>query len=256
MLAAVIAVVPAFTGPVAVIGAPTSTTPDTLRIEPLPRDFATQFFLPVDAPLADMPYSAPCTEPTIEWLREHGVERPFAYEMSVRNDADSGPMLTIDNVRVVDRTELAVRPGYMFRCPDAGVGETAVLDLDLDRDTPAVLVEEEDGTTRPFAFNLAPGEAGSIDLRLRTVTTAGYSGRVAADVTGGGTTSRVELALGADGGSFEYPGPGRSPGLLVRLGASHGEFDCFLLDDDGSVLSPGTCDAEEAMAKAAELWGR
>lgn len=189
------ALVLAFTGPVVVIGAPTTTEPDALHIEPFFDFDDMQFFLPLDAPPAEMSINGPCVESTVDWLTEHGVMRPISYLMSVRNNADDGPMLTIDNVRVVDKKTIAVQPAYLFQCPDNGVGETALLNLDLDRDGPAVLVDDEDDVTgRPFAFNLEPGEEGSIDLRLLAEAN-GYSGRVVADVIGGGTTTQVELAL-------------------------------------------------------------
>ena len=54
---------------------------------------------------------------------------PIGCLVANANDADSGPMLTIDNVRVVDKTVTAARPGYIFECQDQDTGETAVLNL-------------------------------------------------------------------------------------------------------------------------------
>jgi hypothetical protein len=243
------ALVLAFTGPVVVIGAPTTTEPDALHIEPFFQIEDLQFFLPLDAPLAEMPINGQCVESTVDWLTEHGVMRPISYLMSVRNNADDGPMLTIDNVRVVDKKTIAPRPGYLFQCHDGGNGETALLDLDLDRDGPAVLFDDEnDVTGRPFAFNLEPGEEGSIDLRL-LADTNGYSGRVVADVIGGATTRRIELALNDDGGAFERPGLGRSAGFLVKASeSSRGMFTCTWSGNDSE------CDADTVRSMASELW--
>lgn len=253
-VAAIIAVVLAFTGPLVVIGSPVSTEPGSLRIEPFPiNDLENaEFVLPLDAPLEEMPNSDPCLPETIDWLLEHGVRRPPSYLMDIRNDADSGPMLTIDNVRVVDKKAIAPQPGYRFFCPSQGAGETAVLNLDLDRDGPAMLDDSEDhGTERPFAFNLEPGEQGSIDLRMHAATD-GYSGRVVADVTGGGTTAQVELALGPDGGRFEHPGLGKAAGfsvVSVSDPAPPGLFRCIW--DNGTEIE---CNAETVRLIVSEMW--
>lgn len=250
-VAAIVAVALAVTGPVVVIGAPTSTEPGALRIEPLPDGEFAVFYLPPDAPLAELPLpetpgNPQCTPAMMDWLGEHGVKWA-TFRMSVRNSADTGPMLTIDNVRVVDKKKITPRPGFIFECGDQGTGETALLDLDLDRDEPAVLVDydHEDGK-RPFAFNLAPGEQGDIELQL-ALTVDGYSGRVVADVTGGGSTEQVELPLG----SFESPGLGRSHGFSVSLSPSPGVFYCPLPDGHDD---PDECDPDEIRSFVTEMW--
>lgn len=250
---AIVAVVLAFTGPLVVIGSPVSTEPGALRIEPFPiNDLENaEFVLPLDAPLEEMPHSAPCLPETVDWLLEHGVRRPPSYLMDIRNDADSGPMLTIDNVRVVDKKAITPQPGYSFLCPSQGAGETALLNLDLDRDGPAMLVDDE--TERPFAFNLEPGEQGSIDLRMHAATD-GYSDRVVADVTGGGTTARVELPLGANGGRFEHPGLGKAAGFFVTADAFSDVFTCGWVNPDGSSGPEITCDAETVRLIVTDMW--
>jgi hypothetical protein len=258
---AIVAVVLAVTGPVVVIGAPRSTEPGALRIEPLPDSEFAGYYLPPDAPLAEMPLmpekpTVECTTAMHDWLAEHGVKRP-AYRMSVRNNADAGPMLTIDNVRVVDKERIAPRPGFTFECGDQGEpAETVVLTLDLDGDGQATSVDQEREIIRPFAFNLAPGEQGHIEIHMVS-DVDGYSGRVVADVTGGGTTERIELPLG----DFEYPGDGRSAGFSVAPTPTPGIFYCEdirdMHQDDPDQDEPDQqpeCNAEEVRSKVAEIW--
>jgi hypothetical protein len=252
LLTAVVAVVLALTGPVLVVGAPMTTEPSALKVEATPDYLVTQFVLPLDVPLEEMPFTSVCTEDMHAWLSAHGKERPPAYEMSVRNGADDGPMLTIDNVRVVGKKTIPARPGFLFNCPDAGVGETAVLNLRLDREGPAMLLDEDLVTERPFAFNLEPGEKGAIILQLRGGDQEGYSGRVVADVTGGGDTTRVDLALGESGGRFEHPGLGRASGFTVEPGPT-GSFICTWIEPDGAAATED-CDAAQARSAAAALW--
>lgn len=252
-VAAIIAVVLAFTGPLVVIGSPVSTEPGALRVEPLPDDKYTAFYLPPDAPLAEMPLLSkvpehfPCSPDMVDWLAEHGVELP-SYRMSVRNNADAGPMLTIDNVRVVDKEKIAPRPGFTFSCGDQGTpAVTAVLSLDLDQDEPATFVDQELEVIRPFAFNLAPGEQGHIEIHMRSAVD-GYSGRVVADVTGGGTTERVELLLGG----FEHTGLGRSARFSVEPTETPGLFSC--VDSRSGSVDADRCDAEQVRSIVSEMW--
>jgi hypothetical protein len=232
------------------------TEPSSLTIESTNSREVTQFVLPVDAPLEEMPYedSPGCSESALKWLDQHGVRRPRSYLMSIRNKAADGAMLSVKNVRVIEKQEIDPEPSIIVDCPSAGLGDTAVLNINLDKDEPALLVDQDSNKEQPFAFNLQPGEEGHIDLRL-SATSVGYSGRVIADVSSGDETSQVSLALDDSAGRFNRPGLGEVAGQFeVSPYGAQGSFVCSEYTSKGEFKDTSKCTIDQIRAKVREFW--
>jgi hypothetical protein len=139
-------------------------------------------------------------------------------------------------------------PAIVFDCPSAGLGDTAVLNLHLDREGPAMLLDEQTDKERPFTFNLEPGEQGNIELRMFDDSGRTQSGEVIVDVTSGDKTVAVPLKLGSDG-RFARLGTGRTNGLIIMAGDRQGDFDCIVNINSNQPDIEG-CTADQVRQKA------
>lgn len=233
----------------------TRTDTTSLTIEPISDGGVTQYALPLDAPLEKMPFEVNpgCTAAQHEWLSRFGVKRPPSYLLSIRNKAQDGPMLSIKNVRVIEKRRVEPKQGILFNCPNAGSADRAVLDLRLDRDGPAQQVDRDSGKEQPFAFNLAPGEEGILDLRLLS-DSYGYSGRVVADVVSGDHIQQVDVPLMNGSSRFDRPGMGKALNFYVEPSDQPGEFYCTEYDSAGKEKSFDRCTLPTARGLIQELW--
>jgi len=234
---AAIGVVAAVTGP-----APDLFKDDTevsnFSATPINKAGVTRFLLPLDVPLDRMPPTDTglCGPNQITWLKQHGTEIPPYERIAITNTAQDGAMLGLTNVRAVDVVKSPPRPSIFFDCPDAGAGDNAILNLRLDRDQqPAELFDLETEKTSPFSFNLAPGEQGSIELRLLGDEENSYQGRIVADVSTGGVTKTVDLPLNARRDAFDRTSPGNYGRLKVEPSPKHGMLYCLLLKPGGTT---------------------
>ncbi|WP_394616777.1 hypothetical protein JNUCC0626_45335 [Lentzea sp. JNUCC 0626] len=226
---AALALVAAITGPLPDL-TEDKTSVTSLIAEPTGSPMS-DWALPFDVPLDLMPRSASgyCEPETIEWLRRNGTEATPYHGISVRSAAEGGAMLSISNLRAVDVERLDPKPVIHFQCPSAGNAETAVLGLRLDRDRKAVeLVDGSVDDTRPFAFNLEPGETGNLELRLDNEDGYSYTGRIVADVTVGKDKKTVSLPLSGDHAEkFDWVSPGKYARLIVQPGRTKDiQFTC------------------------------
>jgi hypothetical protein len=235
-IAAVLSLVAALTGPVPELFKQ-RTKASSLVAEPVNKPNIATYALPLDAPLEQMPVAGPgpCSADTAEWLRRFGTEIPNAQAISIRSTAEDGAMLAVDNLRAVDVEASDALPAIQFVCSDEGNADLVVLDLSLDQDRKAY--EKSDGGSRPFAFNLEPGEVGNLMVVLKTNDDKAYSGRLVADVTTG--TSKETIALPVNGENrdrFEYRTFGGKYGRLsVAPGKAKGVFYCRLYPTVESV---------------------
>ncbi|TWP54306.1 hypothetical protein FKR81_01745 [Lentzea tibetensis] len=239
------------------------TEVSSLSAEPVNKPGVTEFVLPLDVRLEDMPPGDDgyCTPKVVEWLTKVGQEVPPYQRIALRSIAQDGAMLAISNVRAVDLKKYDPRPVMLFRCPDGGNGDNAILHLRLDRDPQAQLVDLETQTTGPFAFNLQPGEQGSIELHLLGDTGHSYSGRIVADVATGEKKATVSLPLNGKVDGFDRVSPGRYARLAVQPGMKPGVFQC-LLYPPGVAASDKTsdwdlidCSPEKVRSLLAEIGG-
>ncbi|MFD4671020.1 hypothetical protein ACFWNN_14890 [Lentzea sp. NPDC058450] len=232
VIVAALSLVVAITGPASEVSK-SRTEVTSLVAEPVNQDTVTEFALPLDTPLDQLPQTDVgnfCDTGMIEWLRRFGTEVPPYHRISIRSAAEDGAMLVVDNLRAVDVNRYEPQPVMHFQCPDAGNADTAILELRLDRDRTALeLVNGSSDNTRPFAFNLEPGEQGNLELWLLNDDTYSYSGRIVADVTTGTAKKTVSLPLnGEDPAKFDRIGLGRYGRLIVSPGQTKDGFRCEL----------------------------
>jgi len=204
------------------------TTVANFVAEPVNKHGVTNFVLPLDAPLEEMPPGSDgyCTDDVLEWLRKVGTEVPPYQRIAIRNSAEDGAMLSLSNVRAVDVRKSDSRPVISFECPDGGAGEMSVLKLRLDRDGQAQEYDLVTQETRPFAFNLEPGERGSLEVWLLGDRAHSYSGRLVVDVSTGGKTETVDLPLNGRRDGFDRISAGEFGKLVVLPGMTPGTLLC------------------------------
>jgi hypothetical protein len=232
VVVAVLSLVVALTGPVPELSKQ-RTKASSLVAEPVNKPYVTDFALPLDAPLDLLPQTDAgfyCNMEMVEWLRRFGTESPPYQRISIRSTAEDGSMLAVDNLRAVDVERYEAKPVMHFQCPDGGNAESAILELRLDRDRKAQeLVDGSPKNTRPFAFNLQPGEQGNLELRMESDDGHSYSGRIVADVATGTTKETVALPLnGEDVARFDRVSPGKYGRLIVSPGRNRTQFSCAL----------------------------
>jgi len=217
----------------------------SLSAEPINKQGVTQFVLPLDAPLEDMPAIVGdgyyCNSQIIDWLKKTGKEIPLYQRIALRNIAQDGAMLSVSNVRAVEVKKYDPQPVILFNCPDGGNGDNAILHLRVDRDPQAQLFDVSTNTTGPFAFNLQPGEQGSIELHLLGDLGHSYSGRIVADIATGNKTETVYMPLNGKPDGFDRVSPGKYARLVVGPGKKNGVLQCVL-----SEPNTGTSDASKS----------
>jgi hypothetical protein len=228
----VLSLVAALTGPIPELSKQ-RTKASSLVAEPVNKPFVTDFALPLDTPLDQLPQTDSgfyCSVEMVEWLRRFGTEVPPYQRIAIRSAAEDGAMLSIDNLRAVDVNRYEAQPVMHFQCPDGGNADTAILELRLDRDRKAYeLINGSTDNSRPFAFNLEPGEQGNLELRMKSDDGYSYSGRIVADVSTGTTKDTVSLPLnGEDITKFDQIGLGKHARLVVSPGRTKTQFQCVL----------------------------
>ncbi|MDX8055511.1 hypothetical protein SK571_39565 [Lentzea sp. BCCO 10_0798] len=264
-IVAILSLVAALTGSVPELSK-SRTKATSLVAEPVNKQFVTDFALPLNAPIDQMPQTDAgfyCDTGMIEWLRRFGTEVPPYQRISIRSAAEDGSMLVVDNLRAVDVNRYEPQPVMHFQCPDGGNADAAVLELRLDRDRKAQeLVADSPAGTRPFAFNLEPGEQGNLELRMTSDDTYSYSGRIVADVSAGTTKETVSLPLnGEDAGKFDRIGLGKYARLVVAPGRTKNQFQCVLYPVGFTKWHPTNesfddlfdCSAEKVRSVLAEI---
>ncbi|MGI5505956.1 hypothetical protein [Lentzea sp. CA-135723] len=268
VVVAALSLVVAITGPASEVSK-NRTEVKSLVAEPVNSPSVTEFALPLDTPLDQLPQTDAgffCDTGMIEWLRRFGTEVPPYEQISIRSAAEDGAMLVVDNLRAVDVNRYEPQPVMHFQCPDSGNADTAILELRLDRDRVArELVNGSSDNIRPFAFNLEPGEQGNLELRMWSDDTYSYSGRIVADVTTGTTKGTVSLPLnGEDSTKFDRVGLGKYGRLVVAPGRTKTDFLCELYPagysrwrprDDERAEDSFDCTLEKVRSLLAEIGG-
>lgn len=172
----IIALIGAITGIVTVWQAVTkdSTNFSHLSLEVKPSDSALQEWAVDPALLGGFPGGEPCGSAQREWLETHGVELDLYYMVTMRNSAKEGPMLALESFRAAPDIRLEEgEPRVRVVCDPAGEPPVRMTFARLDLDDPGsvahfIQVRQESTTggsaPLPAAFNLAPGESGTLPL--------------------------------------------------------------------------------------------
>lgn len=229
------------------------TQPLSLHVAPLsPDSTLITYVLPFDAPIDTYPaFSEPtCSPARLKWLEAHGKPRPTEYAVEIRNDAKDGGQLSLRNLRARGTSTPVTDPVLLIGCEMGGGGADAVeLEVNVDSDRPAVEIDQPDRRSRPFGFNLTPGETGT--LLITTTGQHDFAGRLTVEVTVEGRTSAVDLPASPDGGTaFAIAGTGIEADRLATMTENPGEFTCY----EGKERYP--CDATEVRLLTARAWDR
>lgn len=192
-LSAVVAVVGAVTGLITVV---LTLTKDTTNFSHLhveaapnsaaPREWAVAPEVLLEGSSQGAFSGEPCGTAELEWLDAHGEQINLHYDVSMRNAAKEGPMLALEDFRATpdtqasnpeDSPEESERPLLRVVCDPAGQPPSELSFARIRLDDPGsvahfvhVRSEANAGGSAPLpvAFNLAPGESGTLPLDFST----------------------------------------------------------------------------------------
>lgn len=210
----IVAVVGAVTGVITVAQALTRDTTSYSHLvmsAQVVADGVTEWAVPADALTRDdfPSAAAACDAEQIAWLQSHAVPLERRMTVSLRNTATEGPMLALLDFRsdappADERGTIHVR----LTCDPSGTvpGRLFYGRLDADRDDVSAerVSAELDAPPHsippsPVAFNLAPGESGTIPLELFSRSQA--EGSVVVTVL----SRAEERVLTIEGSAFDMP---------------------------------------------------
>ncbi|MBM7786013.1 hypothetical protein [Tenggerimyces flavus] len=229
------------------------TSPLSLHLAPFSVDYPlVTYVLPFDAPIETFPAGEDsyCSPERLEWLRAHGASRLTKYGVELRNDAKDGAQLSVRNLRAQGTSTPVSEPVLLVDCEfGGGIADSVALTLDLDSRRPAV----ESRSNRPFAFNLAPGETGS--LLITTEGLQDFAGKVTVEATVEGETRSYDVPMSPDSGtSLSIPASGLATIQHATMRKTSGQFSCWT--EGKGKPAPALCDATEVRLRVARAWGR
>lgn len=248
-IGAVIGVVGAVTGVISVwpILTANASGVDDLRLSASPYPAAvTEWALPLGADLSTYPSGGEgCTDERRAWLEERATPVHRSIVIDMRNVADSGPMLSISDVRL-EGDRFAGRASAVLVVCDPGAAPPQTLEAaELDASTADAVavfspeaygIQQEGLPDLPVTWNLAPGETGLVVLRIGS--SVAYEGTLTASVVDRGETTTVPILVD-DAETLAAP-------ALVELGVVHllagSELACVDERDPAAV-----CDAAAVM---------
>lgn len=253
IIGAVVGVVGAVTGVISVwpILTANASGVDDLRISAMPYpESATEWALPADTDLSTYPAgtSEACGPQQREWLQQSATQIHRTLLLDLRNVADSGPMLSISDVRIEGERATNRAPAVLVVCDTSAAPprplEAAMLDASSARSVAvfsaeAYGIQQEGLPDLPVTWNLAPGETGLIVLRIGA--SVAYDGTLTAGVVDKGTKSDIEIAV--DGVESLSAPP------LVALGEVHLRAGSALTCVDESDAAT-VCDVDALMGSS------
>jgi hypothetical protein len=196
---------------------------DDLRLTATPYPAsATEWALPVGTDLSTYPSGAGegCTDERREWLADHGTQVHRSLLLDMRNVADSGPMLSVSDVRIEGDRFPHSDAAVLVVCDEATTPprplEAAMLDASSSSSVAvfspeAYGIQQEGLPDLPVTWNLAPGETGLVVLHIGS--SIAYEGALTVSVVDAGKKSELEIAVdGVD--ALAAP-------ALVELGSRH-----------------------------------
>ncbi len=225
VIGAVVGIVGAVTGVIGIwpILTANASGVDDLRITATPYpESATEWALPVGTDLSTYPAgsSEECSAAQLAWLQQSAVQIHRTLLLDLRNVADSGPMLSISDVRIEGERATNRASAVLVVCDTSAAPprplEAAMLDASSANSVAvfsaeAYGIQQEGLPDLPVTWNLAPGETGLIVLRIGS--SVAYDGSLVAGVVDKGTKSDIEITVdGVD--SLSSP-------ALVALGEVH-----------------------------------
>lgn len=207
MIGAVIGIVGAVTGVIGIWPIITANASgiDDLRLtaSPYPAN-VTEWALPVGTDLATYPTSDAegCTADRAAWLEANATQIHRSLLIDMRNVADSGPMLSVSDVRIEGERYPHGETAVLVVCDPATTPpqplEAAMLDASSSSSVAvfsaeAYGIQQEGLPDLPVTWNLAPGETGLVVLRIGS--TVGYDGTLTVGVVDAGKTTDMEVTV-------------------------------------------------------------
>jgi hypothetical protein len=178
---------------------------DDLRLTatPYPQS-ATEWALPVGTDLSTYPSGTGegCTDERREWLADRGTQVHRSLLLDMRNVADSGPMLSLSDVRIEGDRFPHSDAAVLVVCDEATAPprplEAAMLDASSSSSVAvfspeAYGIQQEGLPDLPVTWNLAPGETGLVVLRIGS--SIAYEGALTVSVVDAGKKSELEIAV-------------------------------------------------------------
>lgn len=200
-----------------------------LSAKPYRSQEVTHYVLPLDAPIQTFPSgSGACSNDQAAWLAEHGRKFQRDYILEVRNTAESGPFISLQNFH--GNGELSSMPeGIVVECDQgSSVAVAEPAHLQLDTEAGAYFDKSQFGAAgqgvpnTPLAYNLEPGETGQIVLSLSSLRD--FRGELSVSAAVGKTMKDVKLTLPPGTSGIEFPGASTSRALLLKV--VDGQLSC------------------------------
>lgn len=220
-----IGIIGAVTGVISILPIVTANASgiDDLRLTASPYpEGVTEWALPVGVDTSSYPTGGEqgCTDERRRWLEARASQIHRSLLIDMRNVADSGPMLSVSDVRiegerfphsatavlvVCDPNAAALPPLEAARLDASTSGSVAVFSAE------AYGIQQEGLPDLPVTWNLAPGETGLVVLRIGS--SVAYDGTLTVGVVDAGRVTDVPIAVeGVD--TLAAP-------ALVELGEVH-----------------------------------
>lgn len=207
IIAGVVGVVGAVTGVISIVPILTANSSglDDLRLaaSSFPES-ATEWALPLGTDLTSYPGAGGegCTDERREWLEARATQIHRSLLIDMRNVADSGPMLSVSDVRIEGDRFPDTDTAVLVICDPASTApqplEAAMLDASTAGSV-AVFAAEAYGIQQeglpdlPVSWNLAPGETGLVVLRIGS--SVAYDGALTASVVDAGRVIDMEIVV-------------------------------------------------------------
>lgn len=194
----------------------------SLSASPYRSDEVRHYVLPLNAPIEQFPPSeVSCSEEQSVWLDAHGERFQRDYLIEVRNTAENGSFIALQNFHGVGRLSSGSE-GVVVECDMTSA--TAVAEpahLQMDTTTGAYFDKSDFGDAgqgapnTPLAYNLEPGETGQIVLSLSSLKDFEGSLQVSAAV--GKEIKNVSLTSSGAPLTIAFPGSSLSRTIAIKV---------------------------------------
>lgn len=240
--------------------------------------YGTAYAVPVSAPFEDFPTNfspsefsddwESCSPEQKAWLENHGERMVEVGTLTMRNTAESGALLTVEDIS----TRGTMQPGpahVRVECaePIGGTIGTQEGELIADASSTAQFMPFPGGAAGPVTYTLQPGETARTRIWFHSHRDAKFEGSLTAQVVGGQETKTVTIELSGDGpaaiptngSTFTIPSWAATEHLVVSVGRDRGQttlFECKEMETMwSSTGNGGPCTPAELRSKLDTLVG-
>lgn len=208
--------------------------------KPYRPDEVAHYVLPLMTDFTDFPFAdAQCGDEQLNWLDSKGRRFQRDYIVQVRNTAQSGAIIALQNFHA--EGDLAQQnEGMILEC-DRLEGSGVVTEpaqLRLDTDVAAYFDKSKLGNAgtgqpnMPLGYNLAPGETGQIVMSLSSI--ADFSGTLMVSGAVGKESGNLPIALEGGEKNINFLGASTSHQVMLRIAA--GRLECDVISTKESFV--------------------